>query len=114
LASITLRHRRSNDPDKTDERTWRNLDQGQSSPADLKINYETGIGADGDYWWVSFQLDNGNVYRSKSSFYCDLTADDENGIVTAIVDGQYNRLTIDCPVSSDCKTDSIAQERAVE
>jgi hypothetical protein len=114
LNSVTLRHRRSNDRNKQDERTWYNLSSGADTPADLDIRYETGIGADFDYWWVTFQLTNGDVYVSKNSFFCNLTADDEGGIVTAVIDLQYKRLTIVCPKSTDCDTDSIVQSGSDE
>jgi hypothetical protein len=109
LVSVTLRHRRANDPSKQEQYLWRNVASGDTTPADLTVNYETGIGADFDYWFITFQLNNGDIYVSKNSFYCNLTSDDEGGVVTGVCDLQYKRFSLLCPKSSSCDTDSITK-----
>lgn len=107
LASITLRHLKDNENFQKDEMTWFNVAIGQTTPADLVINYETGKGAAHDYWWVTFQLNNGDVYASSPKFECELREGDDGGVVWANIDQQDASLIIVCPFSGSCKSESI-------
>lgn len=112
LASATIRHRYANDPGRTEERTWKNVPANGESPSDerLEVTYRTGFGTDYDYWWASIELNNGDVYSSKESFYCYLTSSDEGGEVWAVVDGQTKSLRINPPSSSSCVSDSMRKQ----
>lgn len=112
LATVTVRHRYDNDPNKTEETTWNNIDPGDTSPGDavLWVTYWTGVGTKYDYWWVKIEQDNGDVYQSKENFYCYLTADDDGGLVEAIVDGQAKVFRIVPPASSACSTASMEKQ----
>jgi hypothetical protein len=111
LEYVILRHRRGNDADKQDEMRWDNVKDDEDTLPHLTINYETGAGADGDYWWVKFKtLDGGEIFASKGSFFCDLTSDDENRVVIANVDAQGDQLKIIPAVSSSCVTNSIEKQ----
>lgn len=111
LASATIRHRIANSPTMSEQLTWYNLLPKGESPANqtLALTYWTGPGSDYDYWWASIELNNGDVYTSKANFYCNLTADDQNQVVWAVVDGQSNSLRIEMPRSSSCATDSMTK-----
>jgi len=107
VTTITVRHKRADRADRTDEYTWKNVPNNTYTNADLSINFETGAFADGDYWWVKFQGKDETWWQSKGNFYCDLTSDDENGVVTVDINAQYYALNIRPPKSSDCETRSI-------
>lgn len=108
LLKITLRHRRHDDADiqTTNERSWQNLKTGETTSDALEVDFETGLG-NRDYWWVTFQLGNGDVYSSKESFRVNLKKEDALGEGLAIVDQQGERFIIQPPKSGSDETSSI-------
>jgi len=52
-----------------------------------------------DYWFVSFFRD-GDLYKTKDNFYCDLDEKDSGGTVTIGV--SRNGVTVTPPVTSSC------------
>jgi hypothetical protein len=110
LEYVILRHLRGNDPNKRDEHKWTDVKDGEYTEPQMDINYETGLGADGDYWFVKFKTqDKGEIFVSKGNFFCDLTADDQNDLTIAEIIAP-NELKIIPHISSNCTTDSIHKE----
>ena len=102
ISGVLLRHRRANDENKEDSGKWESIPAGGKSPK-INIRYETGFGADGDYWFVSFTYKK-TRWVSKGNFYCDLTKDDENGTVDAVIyrGRKHMEMGIKPSQSSDC------------
>jgi hypothetical protein len=103
LASLTLRHRRSNNPDLQEEVTWYNVSSGDTTSG-MSFIYETGAGSPFDYWWVSFVTINGHTYGCKDNFYCSVSSDDDlsRRSVILTLDGASREMRVDLPTSSDC------------
>ncbi|NTF21133.1 hypothetical protein G6L37_22285 [Agrobacterium rubi] len=100
LYSITIRHRRSNDPNLQEEQTFTNVAAGdQVGP--MAITYTTGAGSPFDYWWIKFQLPNGAVYSCKNNFYCYISSSDKP-VVNLRIDGADQNLYVNFSDSSGC------------
>jgi hypothetical protein len=100
LASVTLRHRRSNDPEKQEEQTWNNVAAGAVlSP--LQFTYETGMASPFDYWWVKLVTTGGHTYQCKDNFYCSVSSSDD-GEVQLTLDGAPEELRVSFSESSGC------------
>ncbi|WP_337998203.1 hypothetical protein [Oleispirillum naphthae] len=101
MASLTVRHRCGNDPDKQEETTYYNVATG-STVGPFSIGYETGAGSPFDYWWIKFMLNNGKVYTIKDNFYCYISSSD-SGRVDLRIDGAESKLFVKFSSSSSCK-----------
>ena len=106
LASITLRHRRGNDPDLQEERTWDSVPAG-SNQGPMQFAYETGFGSPFDYWWVKLTTTSNQVYQCKDVFYCSVSPSDD-GNVYLTVDAASEELRVKFSESDGCK---VAMER---
>ncbi|MGE7416257.1 hypothetical protein [Methylobacterium tarhaniae] len=106
LAQLTIRHRRSNDPDKQEEQTFYNVVAGDSV-GPMAITYTTGAGSPFDYWWVKFVTQNGSTFDCKDNFYCSISSDDD-GRVMLRLDGSDSELYVSFSSSSGCSV-SISQ-----
>jgi hypothetical protein len=100
LHSLTVRHRRGNDPELQDERTFYNVLAGQEA-GPLSITYTTGIGSPFDYWWVKFTTDTGTNFSMKSDFYCYISASDD-GTVKLRLDAATSEMYVTFSESSGC------------
>ncbi|MEY0975885.1 hypothetical protein AB7196_08020 [Providencia rettgeri] len=67
------------------------------------FKYELGINDSYDYWVVEITTKSGKKYRTKSSFYCSITFEDKGKVVLG-VNGDFKRLYVHFPSSSDCST----------
>lgn len=112
VSSVTIRHLRSNDLNKSESRTFTDIPDGESSPADdlMNIVYETGAGSDRDCWWIKFVTESGETFQSKDDFRCNLTESDDGKTVIMQINGQSNELKVRPPASSNCSTDSITKQ----
>lgn len=101
LASLTVRHRRSNEAGKQEEETYYNVNAGDEV-GPLAITYETGAGTPFDYWWIKFMLNNGKTYTIKDDFYCYISSSDDSRVDLRI-DGAESKLFVSFSESSSCK-----------
>ncbi|WP_445496882.1 hypothetical protein [Photorhabdus sp. SF281] len=102
ISSITIRHRRSNDPNKQEQETLNNIRSGETAESVLKVTYETGSGSPYDYWWVKFITSSGRLYTMKDNFYCSIGSND-NGNVTLRIDGATQEMYVTFSASSGCE-----------
>lgn len=100
IARLTIRHRRSNDPDKQEEQSFYNVAAG-AKVGPMAITYTTGAGSPFDYWWVKFATQNGTTFDCKDNFYCSISSDDD-GTVTLRLDGSNSDLYVNFSSSSGC------------
>lgn len=100
LASLTVRHRRGNDPGKQEETTFYNVMSGQKV-GPLDITYTTGIGSPFDYWWVKFVTVTGTTFSMKENFYCYISSDDD-GTVNLRLEGSDSCMYVTFSSSSGC------------
>lgn len=100
LFSATIRHRRSNDPNKQEEMSFNNVTAG-SKVGPMPITYTTGAGSPFDYWWIKFQLANGATYTCKNNFYCYISSSDD-GTVLLRIDGADKNMYVSFSSSSGC------------
>ena len=105
LYSVTIRHRRGNDPTRQEEKTFYNVTAG-SLLGPVDITYTTGIGSPFDYWWVKVVLPSGVVYQCKDSFYCYIDSSDD-GKVKLRIDGEDRQLYVSFSKSSGCTVDLL-------
>jgi Up-Regulated in long-lived daf-2 len=101
LAEVTLRHRRSNNSDKQEQKTWRQLGPGDRTSDPLSFSYETGAGSSFDYWWVAFITNGGDTYTCKDNFYCSVSSSD-NGIVQVSLNLDSRSMKLTFSNSSSC------------
>lgn len=101
ISELTLRHRRSNNPARQEQKTWTLLAPGDRTSDPLNFTYETGAFSPFDYWWVSFVTIAGATYTCKSSFYCSVAAED-TGIVQVALNLDDQTMTIAFSDSSGC------------
>lgn len=101
LYSITIRHRRSNDPTKQEEKTFYGVGAGKTV-GPLTITYTTGAGSPFDYWWVKFRTNvSKKYYTIKDNFYCYISSSDD-GKVNIRADSSTKKLYVDFSSSSGC------------
>ncbi|WP_250942875.1 hypothetical protein [Allorhizobium sonneratiae] len=100
LYSATIRHRRSNDPNKQEEMTFNNVPAG-AKVGPMPITYTTGAGSPFDYWWIKFVLSNGTVYSCKGNFYCYISSSDDGNVLLRI-DGSDKDMYVSFSSSSGC------------
>jgi hypothetical protein len=94
LAEVTLRHRRSNDSSKQEQKTWTQLGPGDRTTDPLSFSYDTGAGSSFDYWWVAFITNGGDTYTCKDNFYCSVSSSDDGTVeVTLNLDSRSMKLT---------------------
>lgn len=103
LASITLRHRRGNDSEKEEMKTWRAVKSATWTPEsdELKFKYETGMGSPYDYWWIKVVTLNNKSYSCKDNFYCSLSSGDD-GSVKITADAAAKEAIVKFSSSSGC------------
>jgi hypothetical protein len=99
LTTLTLRHRRSNDPDKQEEKTWYSVTPQQECT--MSFTYETGAASPFDYWWVSFVTVAGQTWTCKGNFYCSVASEDE-AWAKLVIDGGSEEMTVSFSKSSGC------------
>ena len=66
-----------------DELKVKSIARGAQSDQ-INITYETGIGADHDYWYVEFSVMGGHhsgSWACKNNFYCDMRSSDASTVV---------------------------------
>jgi len=100
LASLTVRHRRGNDPNKQEEKTYYNVMAG-SQVGPMEITYTTGVGSPFDYWWVKFVTTTGATFSMKDNFYCYISSSDD-GTVKLRLDGAESDMFVTFSSSSGC------------
>lgn len=102
LYSVTVRHRRSNDASKQEEKTFYGVGAGQTV-GPLDITYTTGAGSPFDYWWIKFITNvTKKTYSIKDNFYCYISSSDD-GKVTLRADGSTKKLHVIFSSSDGCK-----------
>ena len=100
LAEIYLRHRRGNEPSKTDQITWNDVGNGvRVGP--FNITYEVGFGSPFDYWWIKFVDIAGLEFTCKDDFWCYISSSD-NGNVGISLEGDKSKMTLSFSSSSGC------------
>ncbi|MCC8422003.1 MULTISPECIES: hypothetical protein [Photorhabdus] len=105
IVSMTIRHRRSNDPEKQEQVTRYNIASGEVHTNILSFTYETGPSSPFDYWWIKFITNSNRIYTIKDNFYCSVS-DGDDGKVKLRIDGSTNQMYVDFSDSSGC-TESI-------
>jgi hypothetical protein len=100
LSSLTVRHRRGNDPSMQEEFTFYNVLAGDSV-GPMKITYTTGAGSPFDYWWVKFVTVNATAFSCKNDFYCYISSSDD-GTVNLRLDGADSDMYVTFSESSGC------------
>ncbi|MFI1386364.1 hypothetical protein [Embleya sp. NPDC020886] len=104
LSSVTVRHRRGNDPRRQDEKTWNSVAPGSTAEGALAITYDArGVTHPDsyDYWWVKLIARDEEVQACKDDFFCSLTPDDD-GTVTLTLDGGPRKLHVEFSHSTGC------------
>ena len=80
ITDVTLKHTSG---DHSDSLPIRKLVKGSLSDK-FEIQYETGLFANHDYWWIQFTATGGNhpgTWTCKKNFYCDLRSTDDGTVV---------------------------------
>lgn len=67
-----------------------------------EFDYQNGLLAGFDYWFVSVRVDNEEL-ETKSNFFCNITNED-NGVVVLIVDASGRKVEVVPSSSSSCWT----------
>jgi len=101
LTKATLRHRRSNDEQKEDKKTWDLIEKDEDSEL-IDITFETGLPLKSDYWWVEFTA-NGETWTCKEKFSCWIQAGDQGTIIDCILKSHDKELLVSM-TTGDCKT----------
>lgn len=78
------------------------VDPGKKSHF-FKFDYKTGLFAGFDYWYISVGKRYDQIRKTKTNFYCNISADD-NGVVLLIVDINNKTFQVVPPNSSSCVT----------
>ncbi|CDL81269.1 hypothetical protein [Xenorhabdus szentirmaii] len=101
ISSLTVRHRRSNDPGEEEIKAVYNIPSGKEIKV-MDFTYETGAGSSFDYWWIKFITNSGKEYQIKDNFYCSVSSSDD-GNVKLRVDGADKKLYVTFSHSSSCQ-----------
>ncbi|MDT0316955.1 hypothetical protein [Streptomyces millisiae] len=112
LASVYLRHRRGNDPQREEHKSWTSVKSGQSTEGTaMQFTYETGFGSPFDYWWLKFVVATNNQVwvTSKTNFSCYVSSDDD-GNVKITLDGAEKEMTVSFSDSSGCRQSLILDD----
>jgi hypothetical protein len=106
IATVTIRHRRGNDPTKEESASYSVLRNGAKTPSPLSFTYETGLFSSYDYWWVSFLTADAKSYNIKDNFYCSVSSDDD-GNVQFSLDGGGQEVNVSFSSSGGCTVSTI-------
>ncbi len=100
ISELTLRHRRGNDDNKQEQKTYYAI-APDSRTEPMSFTYQTGAGSPFDYWWVIFVTIAGETWTCKDDFYCYVAAEDD-GNVTLQLRGDKKDMYVTFSRSSSC------------
>ncbi|WP_164671214.1 hypothetical protein [Pectobacterium brasiliense] len=108
IHSITIRHRRGNNPNRQEQEIFTDITSGELRRKLMEFKYETSVGSPYDYWWIKFITESGRTYTIKHNFYCSVTSRDD-GNVFLHLDGDHKKMHVTLSSSSYCRV-SIFKE----
>lgn len=86
ITNVVIKHTSG---DTVNELKIPELTKGSTSK-NFQIQYETGLFANHDYWWIEFTANGGDhsgTWTCKTNFYCDLRSSDDGTVVQIQVSG---------------------------
>lgn len=104
ITGLILSHNLGQWSSSADSNNWLNIPAGSSTSADLLVNFQTGFGADSDWWAVMFIWYNNFAFADTNKM-CNLTSADKDGTGWIRIQGDnVNNLTVTVvpPSSSNC------------